>query len=145
MAEDSGEGRPDWWPLLNAPTEVIRRLKNEPLLLVGIGTAVVLAVIAVYAPDRGRFYALLLTGLVLILCLIRAFTIGTRRKDTPPPTTESDIRLGGRSQVEDVHINTWGPSARTRFRSRRGSKIKGARFNTGMRNHPDEAPPPGDR
>src|SRR6478736_167369 len=111
MAQDSGDGRPDWWPLLNAPTEVIRHLKNEPLLLVGMGTAVILAAIAVYAPGRGRFYALLLTGLVLVLCLIRAFTVGARRrhrkdKDTPPPASESDIRLGGRSEVEDVDVNT---------------------------------------
>ena len=140
MAQDSCDGRPGWWPLLNAPTEVIRQLKNEPLLLVGMGT-VVLAVIAVYAPDRGRFYALLLTGLVLILCLIRAFTIGARRrrrkdKDAPPPAAESDIRLGGRSEVEDMDVNTWGPSARTTFRSGRGSKIKGSRFNTGRAESP---------
>lgn len=144
MGQESGGDKPDWAPLLQAPLEVIKRLKDEPLLLIGMGATVVLAIIAMFAPERGRFYAWLLTGLVLILSLLRTIALESRKRRSrseSPPGSSTNLKLGHQSKITDTRISTRGSRARTSIESGRRTTIQGVSINTGSE-RPAEIPKP---
>jgi hypothetical protein len=111
--------------LLQAPLEVIRQLKNEPVLLGGMGASVLVAILALFVPDSARSYAWIIAGLMLILCLVRA-AVGTRggkAGKTPLDTGDgsNQVTMGGKSEIDAALLEA---ERKNLWRSGRKTKIK---------------------
>jgi hypothetical protein len=86
MGEERRDSGGFWAGLVEAPLEVIRLIKDDKVLLAGMGAAVLVTLIAVAAPDAGRFYALVVVGVIVLLVLIRAVSLwaGVDQGDPEP-------------------------------------------------------------
>jgi hypothetical protein len=137
-----------WAGLVGVPLEVVRLIKDDKVLLSGMGAAVLVTLIAITAPEAGRFYALVVVGVIVLLVLIRAVSrwAGVEPDDPAPemgPHAPADSARGnvaetsGRARAENVTMN-----ARTgefnRLTATGRSRVKGLRMNAGG----DEALPP---
>ncbi len=67
----------EWKSLLQTPMLVVKKLE-DPILLTGTGAAVLLAIIAIFAPGDKSIYVWPIAGLILLVCVISAI-IGARR------------------------------------------------------------------
>ncbi len=85
-----------WGALVAAPMEVIRLLRGEPILLIGMGAAVLLTLMALFGPDGTQLYALTIAALVVVLVVIRAITMRRERSASPGSGVEISARRGSR-------------------------------------------------
>ena len=72
-----------WRSLLATPERVVRYLQSEPLLLAGMGAAVLLAIVAIFAAPPAATYAWLIAGVVFgasLLWLVAAAIRGLRQQ-----------------------------------------------------------------
>lgn len=117
--------------LLTTPALVIRYLRKEPLLLVGFGAAVILAIIAIFAPGDKSVYAWPVAGLVLAVCLIWTLA-GVLRARADGRAADAGW-VGGavvtteRADVEGVSIETEGSTRGTVTASDR-SRVRDVRI-----------------
>jgi len=107
-----------WRALVEAPAEVIRLLRGEPILLIGMGGAVLLTLIALFGPGGAQIYALLLAALVVVVVVIRAVTLRRERSSSLAPGNEIDDRG---SEFVDVKLRSGGRRGWNRIRSRRST------------------------
>jgi hypothetical protein len=119
--------------LLKAPGLVIAQLKDEPILLGGMGAGALVAIIAVFVPDTAQIYAWIIAGLMLTLCLLKAaidLRGGGRADETPPESNGPSIgfRLGDESEIEDTDVEA---EQTITVDGGRKTKIKGAKFRAG--------------
>jgi hypothetical protein len=130
MTENPLEPNRGTGSLVQAPLEVIRQLENEPVLLGGMGASALLAILAIFAPSGAQIYAWIIAGLMMTLCLTRAFLSGPHkhRSDADPGGDliaddgvnrfeTGSAKIDGDVTVEARRRNVW--------RSRRGTRIKG--------------------
>ncbi len=117
--------------LLTTPALVIRYLRKEPLLLIGFGAAVILAIIAIFAPGDKSSYAWPVAGLVLAVCLVWTVA-GVLRARVDGRATDVGW-VGGavvtteRADVEGVSIETEGSTRGTVTASYR-SRVRDVRI-----------------
>lgn len=119
---------------------VVEHLKDEPVLLGGMGAGALIAAIAVVMPSGAQVYAWIIGGLMLIICLARlAVTIATQPRPAPgeitaatgapkPERGSNVIVLGDRSEIEDTRIK----APAVTLRSGKRTKIKGSTIEGGM-------------
>ncbi len=60
---------PELNSLVKLPTAIVEHLKDEPVLLGGMGAGSLIAIIAVFAPAGTQVYGWIVGGLMLVLCL----------------------------------------------------------------------------
>lgn len=119
----SGDAEPmGWRALVEAPVAVIRLLRGEPILLIGMGAAVLLTLIAIFGPGDAQVYALILAVLVVVVVVIRAVTLRRERAESKPGS-EIDSRD---STFVDVKMRSRGGII-NRIRSR-GSSFKNVKM-----------------
>jgi hypothetical protein len=144
MNEPNGPDAPAWRSLLATPEQVVRHLRHEPLLLAGMGAAVLLAIVAVFAPTAWGGYAFLIAGVVFLTCLLwlTARAVPRLRGDLHAGNV---LRAGRGSELTDVTMRATGT---TRQRLTAGSRATLERVElsaTGARAHrrgvPDPRPP----
>src|SRR3954447_20086640 len=99
----------DWRSLLSTPAAVVRYLRHEPLLLAGMGAAVLIAIIAVFAPGGSAIYAFVIAAVVFAACLLWGVSGARRRRAGAAQAARSrprapgiDFSAGGRSSVTDL-------------------------------------------
>jgi hypothetical protein len=93
--------------LVKVPSAVVEHLKDEPVLLGGMGAGALIAIIAVFAPAGTQVYGWIVGGLMLVLCLgkliLGAPTSHARAgsqpsQDSPKPQDGSNnIKIGNNS------------------------------------------------
>jgi hypothetical protein len=111
----------EWQSLLSTPAAVVRYLRKEPLLLAGMGAAVLIAIVAVFAPGGGAVFAYVIAGVVFAACVLWAVNGALRQRAEAraaerdrPRLPGTDFVAGGRSTVRDVRMSRRpaGPTSR---------------------------------
>lgn len=104
-----------WDALITTPLEVVKRLAGEPVLLIGMGGSVILALIAIFGPDGGQVYAWLVAGLILVLTVIWAILPSSRTRGRRRGTDQAQerlrgnrARLGARSRIDRLEMTATG-------------------------------------
>ncbi len=108
----------DWRSLLSTPAAVVRYLRHEPLLLAGMGAAVLIAIIAVFAPGGSAIYAYVIAAVVFAACLLWAVSGALRHRAEAAEAARSrprapgiEFSAGGRSSVTDLQAATEGDAS----------------------------------
>jgi hypothetical protein len=100
---------PQWWEALAvAPLEVVRRLRNEPLPLLAIGTSSIVALIGIFAPSQGGTYAIVAAVVAVLLAF---FWTVSKCFSRPKPVSGNELLVHGKSQVKDLRAEVKGSSS----------------------------------
>ena len=90
LSDEDGEPADSLWhSLLSTPEQVVRYLRDEPLLLAGVGAGILLTITAIFGPPSAAGYAWLIAAVIFGVCLLWfiAATMRDRRRDRPSGNT----------------------------------------------------------
>jgi hypothetical protein len=126
---------PDWTSLISVPDRVVKYLRGHPPLLIGMGGATLLAIVAIFAPGDKAMFGWLISVLVFLTCLIWAITGVLRPARRAGGGAELDpgqpgnwLQTEEKSQVQDLDMNLVGESGRNVVEAGRKSQISGVRM-----------------
>jgi len=134
--------------LVKLPVTIVEHLKDEPVLLGGMGAGAIIAIIAVYAPASAQVYGWIVGGLMFLLCLgkliVDARTDKTRTTaahavsqsggdQAPRPDGSNNIEVGDKSKFRNNRIR----GDQNNFKGGNRVTVEGTVFDAGAsRSHP---------
>lgn len=91
--------------LVKVPIAVVEQLKDEPVLLGGMGAGALIVIIAVFAPTSTQVYGWIVGGLMFLLCLGKLIFTPADQNKSSPPDGSTRVEIGDGSTFRDSRVS----------------------------------------